>query len=206
MFYIAIKHDDIKDSKSLVNILVFKLLPICDLIFDIGSLLKVIEVHFNIPLLSLPPILFTYHGDDIIRITYHSMKTKEYYAYTNTQYKTYCSLLESGRRDLHEDIRNVIQKVRRIKDPEEVLTFNDVFAIKRMGTIYGYNEEVSTILKGLSNGKDFERSNHTSYAWSARTGKWRTVVEELEAVNNNQIKIRDAIRIKEKLKIENVLN
>jgi hypothetical protein len=164
MFYIAMKHDKINDSKSLVNILVYKLLPICDLLVDIGSLLKVIQAYFDIPQFSLPPIFLTYHGDDITRITYHSMKTKEYYDFTNAQYKIYCSLVESGTKDLHEDIRSVIQKVRRVKDPEEVLTFNDIFAVKRMGSIYGYNAEVSSLLKGLSNGKDFERGNHPAYA------------------------------------------
>lgn len=207
MFYIAINHKNINDSKSLVNIIFFKLLPFCDLIIDIGSILKIIEIYFNIPLAFLPPLFFIYNGEKEIRVAYHTMKTKEYYDYTNIQYKEYCNILHSGNRDLQQDFINAITKVRREKYPEEVLTFNDIFAIKRMGSIYGYNEEVSKLLMGLSNERDFQRGNHPSYAWSSRSKVWLKVVEELEAVNNKHtIKVKEAALIKEKLKIENVLN
>lgn len=199
MFILAIKHDDIKDSETLFKRIIYSLLPFGFILSEIGII--VFDIYMQS---SLGKRMFD--ANVSVFEAYRSYHLRDYFNYLNAQYREYCRLERSGQRDLNEDLSNVITKVRRDRDPERTLTLTDIFAVKRMGSIEGYNNEISRVLKGLSNGDSIGRRNYPTYSWASRSGPWRQVANELELVNNINIAEKQTRTIRARMRIENVLN
>lgn len=104
--------------------------------------------------------------------------------------------VQMNTRNPSRDFHDVIMKLQDTNTLKRQLDITDISVIKYISK-YGYNEEVSTILRGAANQNLFSSRNGPVYSWVNRSLRL-TVLAELERVQN--------LAIKDNCSINNLLN
>ena len=203
-------HKKIKDVNMLLRILFFGLLiPISFQYLFLDYYITVMGKDSRIITSSLT---WTNNGDCKVQDAYYKYlhgPTSLYYDYANQGYIEYLFQINSGNGSVNEYFANVIEKLRTEEAPNTVITFRDIYAIKYMGSNYGYDPGMKYIFRSLGNGDLFGHKNRPIHGWANRFGGQPVfVLNELSRVQNGitpQQEMREAFnRQRKKLELNQI--